>query len=171
MSVGIHRAHLQILWYWLQKQGLPFHILSIRTTRQLTTKINPFSVRLEHIHTQISETNNTLVLLTAIITPLSHPINTYYPWTHYQNQPYLQPIIAYAHIYIRAYISNCTRPKINPFVSFLSVYNHHPSLDHSKSAIYDLYYVHSMSDLGIHFSSALEPEPHYHIYHPFNHYK
>ena len=53
VSVRIRRAHLQMRWYCQQKKGPTRHTILIRTTHQLTTKINSIYIRSEHLHTQI----------------------------------------------------------------------------------------------------------------------
>ena len=40
---------------------------------------------------------------------------------------------------------------MTPVINFLSSQHHHTSIDYIKEALYDLHYIHSMSDLGIKF--------------------
>ena len=64
-----------------------------------------------------------------------------------------------------------TLPKLNTVVSFLSAYDHKPSLYHLTSELYALQYFQSTLDLGINFSSSEATEPHAQIQNTFPHYK
>ena len=59
-----------------------------------------------------------------------------------------------------------TRPDIAPVHSFLSSYNHKPSVGHMKAAIYALHYVHSTHDYGISFTSADTAPMHTYVHYP-----
>ena len=63
----------------------------------------------------------------------------------------------------------CTRPDITPVTDFILAYNHHPSSNHLKAALYALLYAHSTPELGIKLSYTSDKEHHTQIYHPSHH--
>ena len=53
-------------------------------------------------------------------------------------------------------------------MDFLLAYNHHTGLEHLKSSLYTLHYIHLTPDLVVNFSSVSATEPHTQIFHPLH---
>ena len=85
-------------------------------------------------------------------------------------------IFIYTHHYqilfrVLSWIVTRTHPDLTPVMDFLLAYNHHTGLEHLKSSLYTLHYIHLTPDLVVNFSSVSATEPHTQIFHPFPHDK
>ena len=72
---------------------------------------------------------------------------------------------------ILIWLATRTHSDLTLFIEFILAYNHHPSLEYLKAALYSLQYIHLTPDLGVNFFSVSATEPNTHILHPFAHDK
>ena len=154
----------------MQTGSLPHHSSdpqTKKTTSPPTCDIQNFP---KHISERFGLGNSNRDLLDTPYCPVlandSLLKSTLFPFKHFVYIHHYQILVG-----ILIWLDTRTHPYLTPFVDFLLVYNHHPSLEHLKSSLYSLQYIHLTPDIGVNFSYVSAIEPYTQILHLFPHDK